>query len=185
VRPRARAGSESPDSTTTPTAPSPAPAPAPAPADGGENEEVGWRWTQVALNALSMLRTAMLELAASPPPTPTSPAAQAKQSTPPSKQLPPRAPADLLGMRDLQTINSVVEFLLVLGLVPALAPGIGLPLPARLGPNGRTLIAVGGRREARLAPLPSLSISFSFSLYHTHMRTLYCRGLWQGPSVAL
>lgn len=109
---------------------------------------VAWRWTKIALEALTMLRGAMLELASPLPTEPAEASAPAavveeggevelkKQQQQKKKKVhdPKIAPRDLLGMRDLQTINNAVEFILVLGLVPALAPGIGLPLAARLGP---------------------------------------------------
>lgn len=109
---------------------------------------VAWRWTKIALEALTMLRGAMLELASPLPTEPAEASAPAavveeggevelkKQQQQKKKKVhdPKIAPRDLLGMRDLQTINNAVEFILVLGLVPALAPGIGLSLAARLGP---------------------------------------------------
>ena len=108
-------------------------------------EGVGTRWSRLALTLLTITKDMLLALG--------------RHSQPAKENV---APADLIGMRDQDTITKVLEFTIALGLVPHITPGAVPPLADRLsqspqvakavedingaarhsGDNGRDLVAV-------------------------------------------
>ncbi|KAJ1958216.1 hypothetical protein IWQ62_004937 [Dispira parvispora] len=86
-----------------------------------------------ALTSLEALETELLRLAEehSQPP-PFSPTVVSSSTSRPVKSTPESRDKELLGIRDLKLVHSLLDFLVLQGVYPALLAGVGIPLNRRM-----------------------------------------------------
>lgn len=74
--------------------------------------------------------------------------------------------ADLIGMNDTKTLEKIVEFVVALGILPYLSPGVGVPIAHRLG------VAMAKEVNKVFEEQPSLSDDQMSSSFDPHQRLL-------------
>lgn len=119
------------------------------------------RFVVVGLRTMAMLRRALLEAADRAVGTP-------KQGV-----------ADLIALSDLKILGSLVEFLVVFGLLPRLRPGLATPVLKRLPvAQARALAPVLQRMANRPRPPDAVQASALVAILTPLVRCLDHEGLW-------